>query len=87
MLPRNDQDSSTLSVSAFARKWHVGEDKIRKWIESGELRAYNLSSSPLGRPRDRIPVEAEQEFLRRRQSGPTRTPARKRRQPGTDYFP
>jgi hypothetical protein len=76
----NDQDTrSGMSVAQFAQKWKIGEDKVRHFISTGELKAYNFSTSPLQRPQFRIPVEAEAEFLQRRRSGPPPRPAKRRK--------
>ena len=47
-----------LTVREIARRYRVGEDKVRLWIRRGELRAINTSEALCGRPRWVIPPEA-----------------------------
>jgi transposase len=77
-----------LTVRDVARRYRVGEDKVRSWIGRGELRAINTSSVLCGRPRWVIPPEALPEFERRRAGGPPPKPARRRRPPEIeDFYP
>jgi hypothetical protein len=58
-----------------ARRYRVGEDKVRGWIARGELRAINTTSQLCGRPRWTIPAEALAAFEQRRAGSPLpRTP-------------
>lgn len=43
-----------LTPPEVARRWGVSSDKVRSWIENGELRAINLAARLRGRPRYRI---------------------------------
>jgi transposase len=78
-----------LTVADFARRYRVGEDKVRAWIERGELRAVNTAAVLCGKPRWVIPPEALAEFERRRAGGPEPKPPvkRRRRTHEIDYFP
>jgi transposase len=77
-----------LTVHDVARRYRVGEDKVRTWIARGELKAINTASALCGRPRWVVPVEALAEFERRRTGGPPPTPPRRRRrQVLVDYYP
>jgi len=68
--------------------YRVSEDKIRRWIASGELRAINTADDPCGKPRWVIPPDAQAEFERRRAAGPPPKPMRRRRRPAAvDYYP
>jgi len=51
-----------------AKKLRVSPDKVRAWIERGELAAFNVADRVGGRPRWRIEPEALAEFQRRRAS-------------------
>jgi transposase len=77
-----------LTVRDAAKRFRVGEDKIRLWIRRGELRAINTASVACARPRFVIPPEALSEFERRRAAAPPPQPPRRRRRPeATDYYP
>jgi hypothetical protein len=66
-----------LTVGDVARRYRVGEDKVRGWIRRGELAAVNTAAALCGKPRWVILPEALAAFeTRRRGSGPeTATPA------------
>jgi excisionase family DNA binding protein len=77
-----------LTVAEVARRYRVGEDKVRTWIRKGELRATNTSSVLCGKPRWVIPPEALAEFEKRRAGGPAPKPARRRKKTQVvDYYP
>jgi len=71
--------SAGLTVRDFARRYRVGEDKVRAWIRRGELRAVNTAAVLCGRPRWVILPEALMEFERIRRSGPPPKSQRVRR--------
>jgi transposase len=77
-----------LTVRDLARRYRVGEDKVRTWIRRGELRAINTANVLCGRPRWVVPVDALAEFERSRAGGVPPKPTRRRRRPApVDYFP
>ena len=78
-----------LTVREVARRYRVGEDKVRAWIRSGELRAINTAAVVCGKCRWVIPPEALSEFERRRGASPPQPkPRQKRRQQGAiDFYP
>src|SRR5262249_28100204 len=77
-----------LTVADLARRFRVGPDKIRRWIERGELRAINTAAALCGRPRWVVTAEALAEFERRRAGGPPPRPQpRRRRLAAVDYYP
>jgi transposase len=83
-----DRSAAGLTVRDVARRYRVGEDKVRTWIRHGELRAINTAAVLCGRPRWVVPVESLAEFERRRTGGPPpKPPRRRRRQQLIDYFP
>jgi hypothetical protein len=76
------------SVAGLARRWKVGEDKVRGWIARGELAAVNVASTLAGRPRWRIMPDAVTQFEKRRGSAPPPKPQRRRRRQETvDFYP
>ena len=72
-----------LSVPQVAGRFGVSEDKVRRWIASGELKAMNGATKPNGRPRYLIDQDDLLAFERARSAlavPPART-LRRRRQP------
>jgi hypothetical protein len=77
-----------LTVRDMARRWRVGEDKVRAWIRRGELRALNTAATMCGRPRYVITPDALADFERARSAAPPKpTPRRKKRTGLIDFFP
>lgn len=78
-----------LTTREVARRYRVGEDKLRGWITRGELRAINTATALCGRrPRWVIPQDALAEFERRRSGGVHAKPQRRRRQRfQQDFYP
>ncbi len=78
-----------LTVDDVARRYRVSPDKVRAWINAGELRATNTAAELCGRPRWVVTPEALAAFELARQGGPP--PARPKRRPrrasGVDYYP
>lgn len=73
------RDRRRLTPPQLAREWGVSADKVRAWIESGELRAVNLAARPGGRPRYRMdPADALAFEARREAGGAPRAPRRRR---------
>jgi hypothetical protein len=71
-----------------APRYRVGPDKVRAWIQRGELRALNTASARCGRPRFVVTPEALAAFERGRAAGSATTPRRRARRPaGVDYYP
>jgi hypothetical protein len=77
-----------LTTRDVARRYRVSEDRVRRWIKAGELKAIN-TSDPLCRPRWVVPPEALADFERSRTGGPPpKQPQRRRRLAApVDYFP
>jgi hypothetical protein len=77
-----------LTVREVARRYRVGEDKVRGWIARGELAAVNTASALCGRPRWVVLPESLTEFERRRKGGtPPKQKPRRRRPEIKDYYP
>ena len=66
-----------LTPPQLANRWRISVAKVLTWIRSGELRAFDMSTKPGGRPRYRIYEEDVQRFERSREARPDveRTPA------------
>jgi transposase len=80
--------SAGLTVSDVARRYRVGEDKVRRWIARGELSAINTAMALCCRPRWVVTAEALAAFERRRAGGPEPKPPRRRRRTAeVDYYP
>jgi excisionase family DNA binding protein len=88
MPPADTPPRRSLTVPEAACHLRVGQDKIRRWITLGELRAINTASALCGRPRWVIPPDALAAFERSRAAGPAPGPARRRkRTTPADFYP
>jgi excisionase family DNA binding protein len=77
-----------LTVHEVARRYRVGEDKVRAWIARGELAAVNTATAMCGRPRYVVLPDALKNFERLRVAGPTPRPAHRRKRPtAIDFYP
>ena len=78
----------SLTVTEFAQHYRVGEDKVRAWINRGELAAVNVAGSLCGRPQLRITPAAITAFERLRSAGTPPAPRRRKKKTAkVDYFP
>jgi excisionase family DNA binding protein len=68
-----------LTPPEIARSRGVSDEKVLRWITSGELKAVNLADHGSRRPRYRISPEALEAFDRGRQVIPPPKPTRRRR--------
>jgi hypothetical protein len=76
------------TTADIARRYRVGEDRVRGWITRGELFAINTSDARCRRPRYVIPPDALERFERARAAAQVKpTPRRKRRTAEIDYYP
>ena len=76
------------TVRDLARRWRVGEDKIRALLRRGELVGVNVATNLSGKPRWRITAESVERFERRRSSAPPpKPPPRRRRSAQVDFYP
>jgi excisionase family DNA binding protein len=72
----------------LAKLLRVSPDKIRLWINRGELQAVNVADHHCGRPRFVILPHHLTEFEKRRTAGPTPKPTRKKkRTKQVDFYP
>jgi transposase len=77
-----------LTVRDVARRYRVGEDKVRGWIKRGELAAIDTADRRSARPRYVVTAESLAAFERSRSVAPPPEPARrKKRMTKVDYFP
>jgi transposase len=77
-----------LTVADVARRYRVGEDKVRGWIRRGELSAINTADRRCGRPRFVITAESLAAFERGRAAAePPKPPRRKKRTVEIDFYP
>ena len=67
-----------LTVADVARRYRVGEDKVRSWIRSGELSAVNTASALCGKPRWVVLHEALARFEKRRTGSASAKSTRRR---------
>jgi hypothetical protein len=76
------------TVSELARRYRVSEEKVRRWIRSGELPALNVADVHSRKPRFVVPPEAQARFERGRSAAQPRPAPRRRRRPEVkDYYP
>ncbi len=76
------------TVADLARRYRVGEDKVRLWIKRGELIALNTSMTECARPRFVVTADALEQFEQRRRVGPAhKKPKRQRKSDLIDYYP
>jgi hypothetical protein len=85
--PIADSPTAGLTVADVARRYRVGEDKVRSWIACGELVAVNTASVLCGRPRWEVLPDALAAFEKRRAGGPPPKAVRRRRRYETDFYP
>jgi hypothetical protein len=72
----------------LARVLRVSPDRVRAWIQSGQLGAVNTASALCGRPRYVVLPHHLAEFERRRAAAPPPKPPRRRtRTKAVDYYP
>ncbi|MEI6257371.1 MAG: hypothetical protein WCQ77_12080 [Planctomycetota bacterium] len=77
---------------ALAKRWHVCVDKVLRFIQTGELRAFNVASQESRRPRYRISMEEVRRFEEQtRSAAPPQAekslPSRRRKSPPAGQSP
>ena len=79
---------SGFTVAEVAKRLRVSPDKVRGWINAGQLAAVNTAAALCGKPRWVVLPEALAEFEKRRRSGPAPKPPRRRRSKCLiDFYP
>jgi hypothetical protein len=87
-MPPDAPPPAGLTIRDLARRYRVGQDKVRGWIRAGHLVAINTAAALCGRPRWVILPDALAAFERRRSAGPTSRPAGRRKKPAAvDFYP
>ena len=71
--------SRWLTPPQIAELLAVDQEKVRDWIKSGQLDAYNVASTLNGKPRWRVSPEEFDKFLNGRKSAAGHTSKRSRR--------
>lgn len=66
ILPTRSKVTVNLTPPQIAERYGVSPDTVRRWIESGQLRAVNIASPKAKRLRYRIEPEALAEFDKQR---------------------
>jgi hypothetical protein len=80
--------SAGLTVSDVARRYRVGEDKVRVWIRAGRLGAVNTADARCARPRFVVLPHHLEAFERAQAAGPPpKPPRRRKRTQQVDYYP
>jgi hypothetical protein len=77
------------TVADLATRLRVSPDKVRSWINRGELKAVNTATVLCARPRWVVTPEALEEFEKARRGGPAPKPQRGRRRKAqeVDFYP
>jgi hypothetical protein len=65
----------------------VSPDKVRRWIEAGELLAINTAAAKCGKPRYVVLPEHLRAFARRRSAAQPKVQPRRKRRTVRDYYP
>ncbi len=77
-----------LTVREIARRFRVGQDKVRAWIKAGDLAAINTSATLCGKPRYVVTPDALFAFEQRRSVAPPKKPKRRTPRSGNiDFYP
>jgi hypothetical protein len=80
--------STGFTVADVAKRYRVGQEKVRGWINRGELAAINTATALCGKPRWVVLPEALAAFERRRAGGPLPKPPRRRKRTTiVDFYP
>jgi hypothetical protein len=79
---------SGYTVADLCRRWRCGAEKVRGFLDRGELVGINIATNLCGRPQWRITAESVEKFERRRSSAPPPKPPRRRKKiDEIDYYP
>jgi hypothetical protein len=85
---KNTTQADSYSVAQLCRRWGVGQAKIYRWVDRGELIGLNVATSLSGRPQWRFTAASVAAFEARRSSQPVPKVPRRRRPAGVkDYYP
>ena len=76
-----NKDQQVFTPPELAKRWRVSSDKVRNFIATGELVAFNVANKQSGRPRYRISIEEVRKFEARRATPPKPQVKRKMKKP------
>jgi hypothetical protein len=78
-----------LTVADLAARYRVSEDKIRRWIRNGDIRAVNSATALCGKPRFVVLPEALADFEKSRAAAEPPKPPRRcqKRIDFVEYYP
>lgn len=83
-------ERTAITPPELARRWGVSIEKVHRWINTGQLRAFNAATNRGGRPRYRIFESDIEEFVSRRattsSAQTSRPPRRFRKNNGRDII-
>jgi hypothetical protein len=74
------------SVADLARRWRIGEDKVRTFLRKGELVGVNVATNLSGKPQWRITPESVERAERVVPRGPTGAGRRVCRRPARRHL-
>lgn len=76
------------TTADLSRRYRVSEEKVRKWIRDGLLKAINTSDVKCAKPRFVVPPEALDDFERTRAAAtPPKAQRRKPKSTVIDFYP
>ena len=82
------ETAAGLTVADVARRYRVGEDKVRGWIRRGELAAVNTADRRCARPRFVVTMESLAAFERGRAAAePPKATRQRKRAAEIDFYP
>lgn len=87
--PKLGKVRAGFTVCELAARFRVSPDKVRLWINRGELTAINTAASRCGKPRWVVTPEALADFEKKRQCAvpTTKLARRKRPKDQIDFYP
>lgn len=75
-----------MTPAQIAERYGVSSDKVRGWIQAGDLAAVNVAARASGRPRWVVTPEALAAFEAARSAQPTPKVQRRRRRQASDVI-
>jgi Helix-turn-helix domain len=84
----NDASPQGRTPNEVARLLRVSPDRIRAWIQSGQLQALNVAAHQVGKPRYIVLPHHLAAFEQARAAAQPKPPPRRKKQTGgVDFFP
>jgi hypothetical protein len=78
-----DETERMYKPKELQARWRCGDGKVREFIQTGQLKAFNLATASSRIPRYLIPEWAVIEFEAARMTAPRSTVCRLRKKPST----